>query len=57
MDSIGYPDVEALIRGECARCIPGTVDAETARNILCRHFVQTQDGGRRAIVRYHSGVV
>lgn len=54
---LSYPDIETLIRGECARCAPGTVDAETAANILCRHFVQTQDGGWRATVRYHSGVV
>lgn len=54
---ISYPDTDALVRGECARCAPGTVDDETAREILCRHFVQMQDGGWRATVRYHSGVV
>lgn len=54
---LSYPDIETLIRGECARCAPGTVDAEKAANILCRHFVQAQDGRWRATVRYHSGVV
>lgn len=54
---LSYPDTDALVRGECVRCAPGTVDDETAREILCRHFVQMQDGGWRATVQYHSGVV
>ena len=52
-----YPDADALVRGECARCAPGAVDGETARAILCRHFTQRPDGSWRANVKYRSGVV
>ena len=49
---ISYPDADTLVQGECACCVPGTVDDETAREILCRHFVHTREGGWRATVRY-----
>lgn len=29
-----YPDTDALVRGECARCAPGAIDPDTARDIL-----------------------
>lgn len=54
---LSYPDTDALVRGECARCAPGAVDGETARAILCRHFTQRPDGSWRANVKYRSGVV
>lgn len=54
---LSYPDADALVRGECARCAPGAVDGETARAILCRHFTQRPDGSWRANVKYRSGVV
>lgn len=51
-----YPDADALVRGECARCAPGSVDPETARDILCHHFTQEADGSWHATARYRSGV-
>ena len=54
---LSYPDADALVRGECARCAPGAVDEETVRAILCRHFTQRPDGSWRANVKYRSGVV
>lgn len=54
---LSYPDTDALVRGECARCAPGAVDGETARAILCRHFTQRPDGSWCANVKYRSGVV
>ena len=52
-----YPNMDALVRGECARCAPGAIDPDTARDILCRHFTQAPDGSWRAAARYRSGVV
>ena len=52
-----YPDVDALVRGECARCAPGSMAPDTAREILCRHFVQSADGHWRAVAKYRSGIV
>ena len=52
-----YPDTDALVRGECARCAPGAIDPDTARDILCRHFTQAPDGSWYAVARYRSGVV
>lgn len=52
-----YPDTDALVRGECARCAPGAMDPDTAKDILCRHFKREADGSWRAAVRYRSGVV
>ena len=52
-----YPDADALVRGECARCAPGCVDPETAREILCRHFTRGPDGCWRAAAACRSGVV
>lgn len=54
---LSYPDTDALVQGECARCAPGTVDADTAKAILCRHFTQMPDGSWQATANYHSGVV
>ena len=54
---LSYPDADALVRGECARCAPGTVDADTAKAILCRYFTQMPDGSWQATAKYRSGVV
>ena len=54
---LSYPDTGALVRGECARCAPGAIDPDTARDILCRHFTQAPDGSWYAVARYRSGVV
>lgn len=54
---LSYPDADALVRGECARCTPGTVDPDTAKAILCRHFSQMPDGSWQATAKYRSGVV
>lgn len=54
---LSYPDADALVRGECARCAPGTVDADTAKVILCRYFTQMPDGSWQATAKYRSGVV
>ena len=55
--TLTYPDMEALLRGECARCVPGSVPEERAREILSRYFTQAPDGSWSASVRYRSGVV
>ena len=52
-----YPDIDALLNGEYARCAPGSVGSETARAVLCHHFTQDQDDSRHAALRYHGGVV
>lgn len=52
-----YPDADALVRGECARCIPGSIHPNAAREILCRHFKQASDGSWHAAAQYRSGIV
>ena len=54
---LSYPYADALIRGECARSSPRTVDPETAKTILCRHFTLRPDGSWHATAKYRSGVV
>lgn len=54
---VSYPDLDALVRGECACCTSGRVSTETAKAILCHHFTLAADGSWHAAAQYHSGVV
>ena len=54
---ISYPDLPSLVRGECARCAPGSINARTAETILCRHFTQAADGSWQASEHLRSAIV
>ncbi len=55
--SLSYPDLDALVQGECARCDCTAFDPKQAADILCRHFSEQPDGSWTAEVSFRSGIV
>ncbi len=55
--SLSYPNIDALVQGECARCDCTALDPKQAADILCRHFSEQPDGSWTAEVQFRSGIV
>lgn len=52
-----YLDTEALVNGECAHFVPGSLPAEAAQDVLCRHFTRASDGAWHGTLECRSSVV
>ncbi len=55
--TLSYPDVDALVQGECARCDCTNVLPQKAADILCKHFSVQPDGSWLGEAHFRSGVV
>ena len=55
--TIRYPNEEAMVKGECTRCAPGSIRHSDALDILKRFFDQQPDGSWQAAAEFHSGIV
>lgn len=55
--TLSYPDKETLVQEECARLAPGCAISDSAEEILCRHFLQKENGSWQAKLFFRSGIV